>query len=108
MRITPLRQPSFYILAALARDRLHGYAIIKDAEAATEGRVTIQVGTLYAALDRLASEGLVRADGDDVVDGRPRRYFALTDAGRIALRAEAERMAAGVALVRRRLDGVIA
>lgn len=103
MTIAPLREPSFYILAALAGGRMHGYAIIKDAEAATGGRLTINVGTLYTALDRLTGEGLVREDGEEVVDGRLRRYHALTDEGRALLRSEADRLAAGAAHALRRL-----
>ena len=54
-----MREPTFLILSALADGPKHGYAIIQDAVDQSEGRVRLQAGTLYAALDRLASEGLV-------------------------------------------------
>jgi len=45
--------------------------------------------TLYASLERLEQQGLIRADGDEIVDGRARRYFVVTDAGRDGLDARA-------------------
>jgi DNA-binding PadR family transcriptional regulator len=86
-----MREPTFFVLASLADGRKHGYGIIKDAEELSEGRVRLKVGTLYAALDRLQAEGLVAAAGDEVVAGRLRRYFELTEPGAAALAAESER-----------------
>ena len=59
----------------------------------------LAVGTLYAALDRLRDAGLVEVDHEEVVDGRARRYYRLTGAGREALRAEATRMVVAARLV---------
>jgi PadR family transcriptional regulator, regulatory protein PadR len=88
-----MREPTFFVLASLADGRKHGYGIIKDAEELSDGRVSLKVGTLYAALDRLQSEGLVVAAGDEVVSGRLRRYFELTEPGAASLAAESERQA---------------
>jgi PadR family transcriptional regulator, regulatory protein PadR len=88
-----MREPTFFVLASLADGRKHGYGIIKDAEELSAGRVRLKVGTLYAALDRLQSEGLVAEAGDEVVAGRLRRYFELTDPGAASLDAESERQA---------------
>jgi PadR family transcriptional regulator PadR len=87
-----LREPSFWVLTALAGGRNHGYALIRQAEALSDGRVSLKVPTLYAALDRLRDQGLVATDGDEVIDGRLRRYFRLTDDGASLLGAEIERM----------------
>ena len=87
-----LREPSFYTLAALLDGPLHGYGIIKRASELSGGRVRLTAGTLYAALDRLADGGLVRADREEIVDGRARRYYRLTGDVGEALRAEAVRM----------------
>ncbi|WP_454116446.1 PadR family transcriptional regulator [Microbacterium aurum] len=46
-------------------------------------------GALYASLERLEQQGLIRADGDEIVDGRARRYFVVTDTGRDGLDARA-------------------
>jgi DNA-binding PadR family transcriptional regulator len=65
--------------------------------------VTLRPGTLYAALDRLVAEGLVAVDGEEVVNGRLRRYYRLTGTGAAALAEESERLAANAAVARRRL-----
>ena len=95
-----MREPTFYILAALLDGPLHGYAIIGVAEDLSKGRVRLTAGTLYGALDRLRDEHLVAEAGTEVVRGRSRRYYRLTDAGAAALREEAARMEAAAALVR--------
>jgi DNA-binding PadR family transcriptional regulator len=61
--------------------------------------VRLAAGTLYAALDRLTDGGLVEVCGEEIVDGRARRYYRLTDRGRQALRAEAERMVKAARMV---------
>jgi PadR family transcriptional regulator PadR len=86
-----MREPTFVILTALVPAPRHGYAIITDAFDLSGGTVVLQPGTLYAALDRLRQEGLVAVDHEEVVQGRLRRYFALTDAGTTALSKEALR-----------------
>jgi PadR family transcriptional regulator, regulatory protein PadR len=86
-----LQEPSFLILTALAAGPQHGYGIIKDVQALSDGAVTLRVGTLYGALDRLAETGLVVIDREEVVDSRLRRYYRLTRAGTEQLAAEAER-----------------
>lgn len=88
----PLQEPSFLILTALAAGPQHGYGMILDVERISDGRVRLRAGTLYAALDRLTSEDLVATAHEEVVDGRLRRYYTLTDAGAARLAAEAERM----------------
>lgn len=91
--MTEMREPTFLILAALADGPKHGYAIIQDAAEQSDGRVRLQAGTLYAALDRLATEGLVETTGEEVVEGRRRRYVGLTHDGSAALEREARRQA---------------
>ena len=60
-----MRQPSFLVLAALAGGCQHGYGLMQSIRAGVEGGGGIQAGTLYAALDRLADEGLVRVAGEE-------------------------------------------
>lgn len=97
--------PSYFILAALLDGALHGYGIIKKVTALSEGRVRLAAGTLYGALDRLADEGLLAADGQETVGGRTRRYYRLTDAGASALGQEATRMEQAARVVTRRRAG---
>lgn len=87
-----LQEPTFLILTSLAQGRRHGYALLKDAETLSGGRVSLKVGTLYAALDRLTTEGLVETAGEEVVDGRLRRFYVLTEEGAATLAADVERM----------------
>lgn len=91
---TPLREPAFLILTALAGGPLHGYGLISEVSGLSGGRVTLRPGTLYGALDRLTEDGHVTPDHDEVVDGRLRRYYRLTDTGAALLEAEASRLRA--------------
>jgi DNA-binding PadR family transcriptional regulator len=88
----PLSEPAILILAALAGGQLHGYGIIREVAGLSGGRLSLRPGTLYGALDRLSEQGLVRADGEEVVDGRLRRYYRLTEPGAGVLAAEVARM----------------
>ncbi|NTU83165.1 MAG: helix-turn-helix transcriptional regulator [Chloroflexales bacterium] len=101
----PLRAPTFFILLSLAPGVKHGYAILKDVAALSEGTVVLSAGTLYEALGRLLTQGLVaRADDDDRQRaGPPRKAYHLTNAGRQALETETNRMDHLVALARHRL-----
>ncbi len=98
-----LREPTYFILASLIDQPLHGYGIIKRAEELSDGRVRLSAGTLYGALDRLASQGLVEIDGEERVSGRERRYYRLTAAGLQALGEESDRLARAARVVRSRL-----
>jgi DNA-binding PadR family transcriptional regulator len=91
-----MREPTFWILTALASGPRHGYGVIQEAAALSGGRVVLQAGTLYAALDRLAAEKLVEVDGEETVDGRTRRYYRLTSDGAAALSTETERLRASL------------
>jgi DNA-binding PadR family transcriptional regulator len=99
----PLQEPTFLILTALAAGPQHGYGIMTDAEEISAGRVRLRAGTLYAALDRLTSDGLVAADHEEVVGGRLRRYYRLTPDGSAVLAAEADRLRSNAAVAARRL-----
>jgi len=94
-----MREPTYFVLAALLAGPLHGYAIIKRADELSNGRVRLATGTLYTALDRLTAEGYVALVSEQVVSGRIRRSYGLTDEGSAALRAEAQRMAEAARLV---------
>jgi PadR family transcriptional regulator PadR len=89
-----MREPTFWILTALASEPRHRYGVIREAAVLSGGRVTLQPGTLYAALDRLDDEGLIEVDREEIVDGRTRRYYRLTDPGATALGAETKRLRA--------------
>lgn len=94
-----MRGPTYFVLVALWDGPLHGYAVIQRVAELSGGRVALAAGTLYATLDRLTREGLVRPVREETVRGRARRYYGLTDAGAAALREEAGRLAEAAELV---------
>lgn len=94
---------SYAILSALIDQPRHGYAMLKQIAILFPTSKRPAVATMYAALERLEADGLVRVVSEEIVDGRARRTFALTDHGRDGLRAEAERMAAAAAIVKKKL-----
>jgi PadR family transcriptional regulator, regulatory protein PadR len=94
-----IREPTYFLMASLLNGPLHGYAIAQEASELSEGRVRLTAGTLYGALDRLVKKGLIRETGDELVDGRKRRSYALTDEGIDELRGEAVRMRDAAAVV---------
>jgi DNA-binding PadR family transcriptional regulator len=87
-----VQEPTFLILTALAAQPLHGYGLMQRVKELSDSRVQLRTGTLYGALDRLMTEGLITADREEVVDGRLRRYYRLTDGGADLLAAETERL----------------
>jgi DNA-binding PadR family transcriptional regulator len=99
----PLREPTFLILTALAAGAQHGYGIMTDIAGISGGRVRLRPGSLYAALNRLAIEGLVEFDREEIVDGRLRRYYRLTPSGAQRLAAEVDQLSRTTAVARRRL-----
>jgi DNA-binding PadR family transcriptional regulator len=103
MRDRPLQEPTFLILTALAAGPQHGYGIMTDVGEISGGRLRLRAGTLYAALDRLETDGLVAQDREEVVAGRLRRYYRLTPDGTAVLAAETRRMRANAAVAAKRL-----
>ena len=87
-----MSEATYYVLAALLDERLHGYGIIKRAALLSGGSMSLTTGTLYGALDRLTRQKMVIPDGEEQVGGRLRRYYRITEAGADAVRAEADRM----------------
>jgi DNA-binding PadR family transcriptional regulator len=98
-----LREPTFLILAAVAPSPLHGYGILQSVERLSGGQVRLRAGTLYAALDRLVSEGSLVVDREEVVESRLRRYYRITDSGLDVLRSGVERLEANVSAARGQL-----
>jgi DNA-binding PadR family transcriptional regulator len=98
-----MREPTFLVLTALAGEPRHGYAVIEDVAAMTGGRVRLRAGTLYAALDRLRTDGLIEVDREEVVQSRLRRYYQLTASGERSLAAETARLRTQATMAEERL-----
>ena len=101
-KLDPLPTAAFQILLALADLDLHGYAIMRQVEEQTNGRMRLGPGTLYSSLQSLVEEKLIeRVDGPDAERGdERRRYYHLTSAGRRLARLEAEKMSHSLRVAR--------
>jgi DNA-binding PadR family transcriptional regulator len=103
--LLPLPPATFHILVSLADEDRHGYAIIQDVAARTNGAVQLSAATLYRSVHRMLEEGLVvevRERPAPELDDERRRYYRLTPLGTAAARAEARRLAELVAMARAR------
>jgi DNA-binding PadR family transcriptional regulator len=101
----PLTPAMFHVLLALAGEDLHGYAILKEVELRTGGKVRLSTGTLYGIIKRLLADGLIaelRARPAEREDDERRKYYRLTSLGRQLAAAEAERMDEVLAVARAR------
>ena len=98
-----LRPIEFHILLALASEERHGYSILQEVAALTDGDLQPEPGTLYRALHRMLKDGWVvesaRRPAADLDDER-RRYYRLTPLGRRVATAEAERLSRLVTIAR--------
>jgi len=93
--LLPLTPAVLNILLALADGELHGYAIMREVEASSQGAVRMGPGTLYGAIKKLLAAKLIHeweARPDDGCDDERRRYYALTAFGAEVLNAELKRM----------------
>src|SRR5579872_2691879 len=87
----PLSEPVFLILTSLAEEPRHGYALIRDIEGLSGGRVRLSTGTLFGALRRLLESGWIeRFDAEDT--SRDKQSYRLTRVGRERLAADLERL----------------
>jgi DNA-binding PadR family transcriptional regulator len=95
-KLNPLPSAAFQILLSLADEDLHGYAIMRQVEEQTCGRMRLGPGTLYSSIQGLLEEKLIAEVDlreDEKLGHERRRYYRLTSAGRKLARSEAERLA---------------
>ncbi len=91
----PLKPHWFHILLSLAGQEQHGYGIMQEVLARTDGKVRLWPATLYGSLRRLIDADLIEES-----DARPaaeedderRRYYRLTRLGSQVLAAESRRL----------------
>ncbi len=101
--LLPLPPATFHILVALAGDDRHGYAVIQDISARTNGEVQLSAGTLYRSIQRMLEQGLIsesRQRPARALDDERRRYYRLTPFGTAVARAEARRLTQMLELAR--------
>lgn len=90
----PLTPAVFHILLALSNGERHGYGIMKQVEADSQGQVKMGPGTLYGSLKRMLDASLVKESAnrvDPALDDERRIYYQITDLGSKALAAELDR-----------------
>ena len=87
----PLSEPVLYILMSLAEMPRHGYALIKDIEAVSGGRVRLSTGTLFGAIRRLLENGWIQHFQQEDT-ARDKQAYRLTAAGRKQLQLELDRL----------------
>ena len=100
-----MTEQAYLLLLALADGRQHGYGLVGAVRELSGGSVQLGAGTLYGHLDRMLAAGLIDLDGEEVVDGRARRYYRLTPDGLRAVRARTQELAALAARAQRALGG---
>ena len=91
----PLAPHLFQILLSLMDRDLHGYALLGDIAQRTDGEMLLGTSTLYAALQRLVREGYLKETdppAEDEAQGPPRKFFGITEAGRVLAREEGRRI----------------
>lgn len=101
----PLTPAVFHILLALSSRERHGYGIMKQVEADSQGKVKMGPGTLYGSLKRMLDAGLVKESDkrvDPEMDDERRIYYQITGAGAEALAAELDRYQQIVTLAQER------
>ena len=100
--LIPLPEATFHILLALANEERHGYAIIQDVEAGTDGELRLSAGTLYRSIARMVEQGLISevAKRRTADDDERRRYYRITSFGTAVARAETVRLAQLVRLAK--------
>ena len=99
----PVPVSEFQILLALADEERHGYAIMREVTARTNGEVQLGPGTLYGSIKRMVNAGLIEETDerpDPELDDERRRYYRITPAGRRVAVAEARRMERLVGIAR--------
>ena len=98
----PLSEATFFIMLSLAPAPKHGYAIMKEVEALSEGRLLLSTGTLYGALKRLLEQGWIERVEDPQPDDtdRQRKAYRLSELGRRILEAETVRLRSLLQVVR--------
>ena len=91
----PLKPAELFVLASLRAAPLHGYGLVQEVAARSQGRIRIRPGNLYRVLDRLLDRGLIEVHERASAGDERRTYYRITPLGRRVAQAEA-RLLAGV------------
>src|SRR4051812_23719425 len=103
--LLPLSPSVFHMLVALSDRERHGYGIMRQVSADTDGALQLGTGTLYGCIKRMLAAKLIEESDerpDPDLDDERRRYYRITNLGDRAVRAEAQRLATAVSAARAR------
>ena len=89
----PLKPAELFVLAALRAAPLHGYGLVQEVTAHSQGRIRIRPGNLYRVLDRLLERGLIEVHQGASSEDERRTYYRITSLGRRVAQAEAKLLA---------------
>lgn len=84
-KITPV---VFHVLLAMSESDAHGYGIMQEIDERTRGSLKVGPGSLYFTLNRLLEAGMIREGTGSAADDARRKYYRLTDYGRVVLESE--------------------
>jgi DNA-binding PadR family transcriptional regulator len=93
--LTPLSPAVFHILLSLGEGERHGYALKREIDRRTGGRLKLGPGVLYGSISKMLELGLIEESADRPdphLDDERRRYYRITPYGRKVAQAEAVRM----------------
>jgi DNA-binding PadR family transcriptional regulator len=99
----PLTPAVFNIMLALADGDKHGYSIMQEVEANTEGKIKMGPGTLYGSIKRMLEAGFIEESDerpDPKLDDQRRRYYRLSGLGSMVLKAEVARLSSQLAIAK--------
>ena len=108
--LLPLTPAVFHILLTLVDGERHGYGMMQEVKERSEGQVRLGPGTLYGAIKRLLSNGLIQEVGerpDAALGDERRRYYRLTHFGLRVAQAEAQRLSQLVRLAQEKQWGSV-
>ena len=91
--LLPLKPKILHILLALSDGPRHGYSIMQEVAARTDGHVRVWPAAMYGTLRELENlQWIAETDTRPAEDDERRRYFALTPLGKRVLSAEIGRL----------------
>jgi DNA-binding PadR family transcriptional regulator len=93
----PLKPAELFVLAVLRAGPLHGYGIVQQVAARSQGRIQIRPGNLYRVLERMLQRGLVAVAGQSGAGEQKRTDYRITSLGVKVAQAEAKVLARGLA-----------
>ena len=110
--LLPLTPAVFHILLALADGERHGYSILQEVAAYTQGKLRLGPTTLYRSIRQMLEAGLIaeaEERPDPKLDDERRRYYRLSEFGRQVALAETQRLTSllRVAQAKRLFEGAV-